>query len=241
MRHVPASNGRRARNTTSASLLTFGVLLATAPAIAAPPEGLLTPFEQQRHDTFVETARSGSIDLLFIGDSTTEFWRQEGSAEWQRNYSGLDAANFGVQGADTKSVLWRLQNGELDGFTAKVIVLDAMWAADLTGGASEAEVLAGNAEIVAEIRRRQPAAKVLLLVTPRLRSTSIQSALNQRFAELADGPSIEYIDLRRAFAGPDGRFDTTMASGRGSALSEKGYATLSAAMQPTLVELMDGV
>lgn len=224
----------------SAGLITFGALLAAAPAFAAAPEGLLTPFEQQRHDTFVETARSGPIDLLFIGDSTTEFWRQEGNAAWQRTYASLNAANFGVQGAGTRSVLWRLRNGELDGFQARVIVLDAMWAADLTGGASEAEILAGNAEIVAEIRRRQPHARVLLTVTPRLRSTSIQSALNRQFAALADGVSIEYVDVRRSFAGPDGSFDTTMASGRGSALSEKGYATLAAAMQPTLTELMGG-
>jgi beta-glucosidase len=213
-------------------------LVLPAAAGAEQPADLLTPFEAKRHDVFVETARSRDIDLLFIGDSAVEFWRAEGKAEWDRSFAGLNAANFGVQGSDTDSVLWRLRNGELDGFEAKAIVLDAMWAGDLTAGASEAEILAANAAIVAEIRKRQPRAKILLVVVPRLRGASIQTALVRKFAELANGSSVQYLDVRRPFIGRDGQFDTAMGSGRGSALSEKGYAAWADAMRPTLSELL---
>ena len=232
----------------SAALMIFSALIAASPATAdqsptaatyaEAPAGLLTSFEERRHQTFVETARSGQIDLLFLGDSAVEFWLAEGRAEWNRNFAGLKAANFGVQGADTESVLWRIRNGELDGFRAKAIVLDAMWAGDLTNGASEAEILAGNAAIVAEIRKRQPQARILLMVAPRLRGQSIQAALARQFAELADESSVRFLDVSGALIGRDGQFDTALGSGRGSALNERGYAALADAMRPALSEVL---
>ena len=232
----------------SAALMIFSALIAASPATAdqsptaatyaEAPAGLLTSFEERRHQTFVETARSGQIDLLFLGDSAVEFWLAEGRAEWNRNFAGLRAANFGVQGADTESVLWRIRNGELDGFKAKAIVLDAMWAGDLTSGASEPEILAGNAAIIAEIRKRQPQARILLMVAPRLRGQSIQAALARQFAELADESSVRFLDVSGALIGRDGQFDTALGSGRGSALNERGYAALADAMRPALSEVL---
>jgi hypothetical protein len=221
-------------------LLAIGSLTVSAQVSAdVAPAGLLTPFEERRHQAFVEQAKSQPIEMLFIGDSAVEFWLAEGRAEWEKNYSGLKAANFGVQGADTKSVLWRVQNGELDGFDAKVIVLDALLGVgNRPEQASEAEALAGNAAIVAEIRKRQPQAKILLLVVPRMASYSLQAALRRNFAQLADGSSVVYLDVTRSFAAADGRFDTSMGSGRGNALSAKGYAALAEAMRPMVMELM---
>lgn len=225
----------------SAALLTAFVALNLPTTVLADvaPAGLLTSFEEKRHQAFVEQARSEPIELLFIGDSAVEFWLAEGKVHWNQTFSGLNAANFGVQGADTQSLLWRLQNGELDNFEAKVIVVDALLAAgNPPGQATEAEILAGNAQIVAEIRKRQPQAKILLLVVPRTASFSLQAALREQFAELADGSSIVYLDVIPRFAAGDGRFDTAMGSGRGNALSDKGYAALAQAIRPAVLELM---
>lgn len=120
-----------------------------------------------------------------------------------------------------------------------MIVVDALLAAgNPPGQATEAEILAGNAQIVAEIRKRQPQAKILLLVVPRTASFSLQAALREQFAELADGSSIVYLDVIPRFAAGDGRFDTAMGSGRGNALSDKGYAALAQAIRPAVLELM---
>ena len=44
-------------------------------------------------------------------------------ANWKENFFGWNAADFGW-GADTvQNILWRLENGELDGINPKVIVL----------------------------------------------------------------------------------------------------------------------
>lgn len=225
----------------SASLVTAFAALTLPTAVLADmaPMGLLTPFEERRHQTFVEQTSSKPIDLLFIGDSAVEFWLAEGKAQWDQTFSSFNVANFGVQGADTKSVLWRLQNGELENFKAKVIVVDALLAAgNPPEQASQADILAGNAQIVAEIRKHQPQAKILLLVVPRSTSFSLQAALRQHFADIADGESVTFLDVTSTFVAADGGFDTAMGSGRGNALSDKGYAALAQAIQPRVVKLM---
>ena len=68
----------------------------------------------KRHEGFVQLAHQGGIDVLFIGDSITDGWRNTGLATWKKYFAPLKAANFGIAGDGTQNVLWRLQNGELD-------------------------------------------------------------------------------------------------------------------------------
>ena len=75
-------------------------------------------------------ASGGEIDLVFVGDSITHNWegaRGPGSdyggkplAELKKRYSVL---NLGFGGDTTRNVLWRLENGELDGYRAKCVML----------------------------------------------------------------------------------------------------------------------
>ena len=52
--------------------------------------------------------------------STPEFL-----ANWKQNFTGWNAADFGWGADKTQHMLWRLQNGELDGVNPKVVVLMA--------------------------------------------------------------------------------------------------------------------
>src|SRR5258708_26600060 len=81
-----------------------------------------------RHRGFVEIAKKGGIEVLFLGDSITDFWRSEdkqrgGKAIWNANFAPLRAANFGVSADRTQHVLWRIENGEPDGLKPQVVVL----------------------------------------------------------------------------------------------------------------------
>jgi len=79
-----------------------------------------------RHEGFVDLARKGGIAVLFVGDSITDGWRNEAKgakAIWDREFAPHGAANFGIGGDRTQHVLWRLENGELDGIKPKVVVL----------------------------------------------------------------------------------------------------------------------
>lgn len=67
-----------------------------------------------------------------------------------------------IQGDRTENVLWRLQNGELDNLSPKVIVVSA---GQSNQGDSPKEIAEGVKEICAVIRSKQPQAFLVLLVS----------------------------------------------------------------------------
>src|SRR3984957_15791827 len=111
---------------------------------------------EKRHEGFVKIAQQGGIDILFMGDSITDFWRNRGSNVWNQCYAPRHAANFGISGDRTEHVLWRIDNGELDGIHPKVLVL-------LIGtnniGYPADQILKGDLKIVQEIHEKLPDTK----------------------------------------------------------------------------------
>ena len=79
------------------------------------------------HAQLLEKAKKGGIDIYFEGDSITRRWGAtdypELLANWKQNFFGWNAGNFGWGADTTQNILWRLNNGELDGVNPKVIVL----------------------------------------------------------------------------------------------------------------------
>src|SRR5205814_1777716 len=79
------------------------------------------------HEQLLAKAWRGGIDVYFEGDSITRRW---GATEypqllenWQKNFFGWNAANFGWGADRIENILWRVENGELEGVNPKVIVL----------------------------------------------------------------------------------------------------------------------
>lgn len=168
------------------------------------------PRDDARHQSFLEVARAGNIDLLFVGDSITDWWRQEqrGLSVWNEHFAPLKAANFGIAGDTTQGVLWRMQNGELDGFQAKLVVL-MLGTNNINRNAND-DIAEGDRAIVNEILKRQPQAKVLLLgIFPRGAAAdnpfraSIK-AINARLATFADNKRVFYMDIGDKFLAADG-------------------------------------
>lgn len=50
-----------------------------------------------------------------IGDSITHGWENQGKGVWDKYYKDRKAINLGLSGDRTDHVLWRRQNGEVDG------------------------------------------------------------------------------------------------------------------------------
>jgi beta-lactamase regulating signal transducer with metallopeptidase domain/lysophospholipase L1-like esterase len=223
---------------------------------AEAPAGLLTALEVKRHARYITQAAAGNIDIVFVGDSTVDFWRYDNSGkpewnnhsggkdEWDRTYAPLHAANFGVEGAHTGSVLWRLQHGELEGMKPKVVVLDPLGIADAANhGIAVPQIIAGNRAIIAEIRERQPQAKILVVALPRGQATNlyreVMKPVDTDLAKLADNKWVYYMDLHDRFLAPDGTVNRAQyADGLGQVLSPQGYTTWARAMNPTLTKLM---
>jgi len=65
----------------------------------------------------------GPCDIAFIGDSITQGWEGNGKKVWEKYYAQRKCLNFGVGGDRTEHVLWRFENGQLDGIKPKAAVL----------------------------------------------------------------------------------------------------------------------
>jgi lysophospholipase L1-like esterase len=195
-----------------------------------------------RHEGFVKQAKAGGIEILFMGDSITDNWRSKGKNVWQKSYASRHAANFGIGGDRTQHVLWRIENGELDGIDPKVIVL--MIGTNNSNTDSPDQISEGVEKIVAEIRAKCPKSKILLLaIFPRNKPADKPDQMetihkvNERIAKLDDGKMITFLDINHVFLAADGKVhDDIMPDFLHP--NEHGYQLWADAMEPTLDKLL---
>lgn len=191
------------------------------------------------HDSFVKIANEGKAELLFLGDSITQGW--SGAKDiWSKSFGAYNPANFGIGGDKTQHVLWRIQNGELDRFAPKAIVL--MIGTNNSGADSEVAIAAGVTKIVKTIREKTPKSKILLLgIFPRgEKPNPIRdkiNAVNGIIAKLDDKQHVFFLDIGNRFLEPDGSISKEIMPDF-LHLSQKGYQIWSEAISPTLTELM---
>jgi lysophospholipase L1-like esterase len=196
------------------------------------------------HESFLKRGSQGPIGVLFIGDSITAGWTSVGKQVWAKYYQAYDPANFAIGGDRTQYVLWRIENGELDGISPKVIVL----LIGVNNGGNPA-VTDGIKKVVTEIHARLPASKVLLLgIFPRgadpenpawnKRSRVFTAEVNKQLATLDDGKKTRFLDIGEKFLDARGFISPEiMPDGLHPALP--GYQIWAEAMQPLLQEMLN--
>ncbi len=194
------------------------------------------------HESFVATARAGGVDLLFLGDSITAGWKGQTSI-WNTAFGKYKPANFGIGGDRTQHVLWRIENGELDGITPKVAVL--MIGTNNSGTDSAEGIAAGVTTIVKAIHAKSPKTKVLLLAVfprgdrPEGKFGAAQEKLKQVNAiisKLHNGKTVHYFDIGQKFL-VDGQMSKEIMNDF-LHLTGKGYQIWADAIAGKLAELM---
>jgi len=200
------------------------------------------------HAQLLAKAKAGGISVYFLGDSITRRWGAtdypDFLAHWQKSFHGWNAADFGWGADQTQNILWRLNNGELDGVNPKVIVLLAgtnnlPWPGD--EAAKVASITRGLTAIVELCRAKAPGATIILMgILPRNDQPGLVPAIdkiNANLAALADGKNVRYLNINAQLAGPDGTlFDGVTVDKLH--LSLKGYQIWADALQPVFTELL---
>lgn len=207
----------------------------------------LAPQFQAKHQANREVAKQGDAELLFMGDSITDFWRNAdgpfaGKPVLDKHFGQWKVANFGIAGDTTNGVLYRLQNGEGQGFSPRAIML--MIGTNNTARNSAAEIAEGIGAVVLELQRDFPQAKILLLgVFPRGRPTdpvrTTIAEINRTIAKLDDGERVHYLDIGAQFLAADGTIPADVMSDLLHP-SAKGYEIWAQAVKEPLTELMSG-
>ncbi len=207
-----------------------------------------------RHQQKLEEVKQkkGNVDLLFIGDSVTHRWERDGNDVWQKYYSHRKPFNIGFGGDRTQHVLWRLQNGEIEGISPKlaVLMIGTNRAAKIETPQMRAD---GVRAIVCEIRRKLPNTKILVLgVFPKgsgsqRKSKTGDAEYNERWAEndkineiicnIADNKMVYYLNINKAFLSEKGLISRDAMPDLAHP-SEKGYQKWAEAIEPKIVELL---
>jgi len=211
--------------------------------VAAPKGGTNGPRFLQMHEKFVKRAKEGNVDLLFLGDSITEGWTKAPEI-WKKEYEPLHVANFGIGGDRTQHVLWRIENGELDGIHPKVVVL--MIGTNNANSDEPAPIAKAIGMIIHDIREKTGAKVLLLAIFPREHTKNYQDpprtmetirAVNEQISKLDDGKNVRYLDISKNFETPDGKLDQSLFSD-GLHPNAKGYQIWADSMRDLLSEMM---
>jgi lysophospholipase L1-like esterase len=200
------------------------------------------------HQQLLAKARTGGIDLYFLGDSITRRWGAldypDFLAHWKRSFHGWNAGNFGWGGDRTENILWRLANGELDGVHPKVIVILAGTnnvGKEPGDDAKVADITRGVGAIVQACRRLAPGATLVLTgILPRNDNLAVMptiARINANLAKLADGRAVRFLDVNATLADANGMLHEGMTVD-GLHLSLKGYEAWAQALRPILTELL---
>ncbi len=184
----------------------------------------------------------GNYDIEFIGDSITQGWEGSGKKVWQEFYGHRKVINMGVSGDRTQHVLWRFEQGQLDGVKAQVAVVMIGTNNSNNNDNSEADILDGVTAIVNQIRQRQPDTKIILLgIFPRGQTFSTQRGkilqVNQALSRLDDGKNIFYMDLGPQMIADDGSISPSMMKDYLHP-GEAGYRLWANATEPLIKQLL---
>lgn len=194
-----------------------------------------------RHKAINERAKQGNVDLLFIGDSITQGWEGAGKEVWKARYEPRKAMNAGIGGDRTQHVLWRLENGNIDGLKPKAAVL--MIGTNNMGANSAEDIAAGIKAVIKKLRTSLPETKLLVLaVFPRgekpdedLRKKN--EAINKLIEDVGDGKMVQYLNINAKLMNADGTQNKEIMPDLVH-LSPRGYEIWGEAIEAKVAELL---
>jgi len=212
-------------------------------AVEGKTHSAVTPAnrDKPRHREFNERVKQGNVDLIFVGDSITHWWEKKGQEVWQEYYGHRNAVNLGIAGDRTQHVLWRLDNGNIDGISPKVAVVMIGTNNNPPRNTGE-EIADGIIAICKKLRTKLPKTKILLLGIfprePKPCATRAELAKASKIASrIVDGKMIHYLDIGDKFLEPDGSISKDVMNDY-LHLSTKGYRIWAEAMEAKMAELM---
>jgi len=196
-----------------------------------------------RHEQkLVEEGRE-SAELLFLGDSITHGWESDGEEVAEDYFSDYGIYNLGYSGDRTENVLWRLEQGEVDGINPELAVL--LIGTNNTGHRQDdPECTAeGIKRILNSLNEQLPDTKILLLaIFPRGEYPDdelrlLNDEINQKIKTFEDQENVIFADLSEIFLKDDDNLDLDVMP---DVLhpNEQGYLLWAEAMLPYIRDLL---
>jgi lysophospholipase L1-like esterase len=204
----------------------------------------------KRHAEKLALVAKEKFDLIMIGNSiTNNFDKPDYQPVWNQFFAPRKALNLGYSGYRTENIIWNIQNGELEGQSPKVIVLEIG-----TNNIDEknyptrhtAGQLAGGIETIIQLLRQKcPESKIIVMRCfpgcyggP---NPTSHRAILERASDIvsshADRKHVFYCDVNHVFLNLDGSINHNMM-GDWLHPTPAGAKAWAQAMEPLLSELM---
>jgi lysophospholipase L1-like esterase len=243
--------------TGAVSLRFFAIAALAATSLLAQQDFQSAPRTDKNsltaHEELLAKTKLGRIDVYFEGDSITRRWGALDYPEllenWEKNFFGWNAGDFGWGADRIENILWRLENGELDGVNPKVIVLLA--GTNNIGNkvppegidAAAAYVTKGIAAVLHLMQTKAPNAVIILTaIFPRNDNMAVLPVIdraNANLAMLANGRRIRYLNINDKLADPNGKLYQGMMNDRDKLHpTVQGYQIWADALKPVFTELL---
>lgn len=189
-----------------------GTVMAASKCETPVPQGKLEEYAgpksrfQEKLDEIKANGKNG-YDLVMVGDSITHFFETSyGKEVTAKRFAGYKVLNLGIGGDMTQHVIWRFEQGQLDGYKAKVFMLmigcNNAWD-------EAADIIAGTKKIIAMIREKHPESVIVYSpILPRWGAFPPRPAitLDQKNEEvgnaikaMCDGKKLVYINFNKPF------------------------------------------
>jgi len=177
---------------------------------------------------------------LFYGDSITEGWGGSGRPTYDQYYAPLGTANYGIGGDRTEHLVWRINNGEVDGLSPKLCVLKI--GTNNLGSNNNEDIARGVQAVMDSLKMKLPNIKILLLgILPRNNAdlTARTDAINVIIRSADNGNTTRFFDMRDTFYLGNGQFNTELYTADLLHLSAAGYQAWAQVMDPIFTEMLN--
>ena len=214
-----------------------GPSFAELPSTVIPVPSPLKKFMPRLHLEKLEEAKNKKIDFVMIGDSITHSWSKHPEI-----LNGSNLLNLGFPGDRTQNVLWRIDNGALDGISPKLVTL--MIGTNNLHEDKKAyppdkpeDIFTGIRAIVSEVRKRLPDTPIVILsIFPRKAGPAYErvKAVNALIPQLAKGKHVYHLNLNGLFLNDKGFQNKSLFDKDLLHINKQGYFAWASALKPVL-------
>ena len=212
-------------------------ILGEPPSTVIPVPSTLKKFMPTLHEEKLMEAKNRTVDFVMIGDSITHAW-----SKYPDIFSDANLLNLGFPGDRTQNVLWRIQNGAIDGISPTLVTLmigtnNVHESKELYPPDKIEDIILGIKAIVAEVEDRLPESEVVIIsVLPRQSGPENDKvkAINAILPQFVDGKRVSFFDLNPLFLTETGKQNKSLFKKDLLHLNDQGYGVWALAMKPLL-------
>lgn len=201
---------------------------------------------RKRHEEILARHLKIKPDVVIFGDSIIHYWGGEpqaplawGAQAWSRCFAGVSVENLGFGWDRTENVLWRIEHGELDGITPKMIIIAI--GTNNIGVNTPEEIAAGIKAVCGAAHAKQPSAHILLLGILTRRddlpgasdTERVNTVLAAHFKRVA---SVTFRDVGTAFRDASGTPNAALFAD-GIHINAAGYEILGAKIREAMTDV----